>query len=62
MKKGKTLTALILVLEIATIAVLHAVKISQSEKTAASKEISRNNPPEPVDVKQRSTYTLAVFR
>jgi hypothetical protein len=61
MKKGKTLTVLVLVLEIASIAVLHAVKINQSEKTA-SKEVSRNNLPEPVDVKQRSTYSLAVFR
>ena len=61
MKKGKTLTALVLVLEIATIAVLHAVKISQSEKIV-SKEVSRNNPQEPVEMKQRSVYTLAVFR
>ena len=60
MKKGKTLTALVLVLEIASITVLHAVKISQ-EKTA-SKEISKNTPPEPVDVKARPTYTLAEFR
>ena len=61
MKKGKTLTALVLVLEIATITVLHAVKISQSEKTAG-KEISKNTPSEPVDAKPRSTYTLAAFR
>jgi hypothetical protein len=61
MKKGKTLTALVLVLEIATIAVLHAVKISQSEKNA-SKEISRTAPQEPVDAKQRSTYSFAAFR
>lgn len=61
MKKGKTLTALVLVLEIATIAVLHAVKINQSEK-AASKEVSRSNSQEPVDAKQGSTYSLAVFR
>ena len=61
MKKGKTLTVLVLVLEIATITVLHAVKISQSEKTA-SKEISKNTPSEPVDAKARPTYTLAVFR
>jgi hypothetical protein len=61
MKKGKTLTALVLVLEITTIAVLHAVKINQSEKTA-SKEISKSNTPEPVDAKTRPTYTLASFR
>ena len=37
MKKGKSLTVLVLVLEIAFIAVLHAVKINQSEKTAAKR-------------------------
>ena len=61
MKKGKTLTALVLAIEIASIIVLHAVKISQSEKIA-SKEISRNNSSEPVDAKQRSTYSYASFR
>jgi hypothetical protein len=61
MKKGKFLTALVLILEIASITILHAVKISQSEKTA-SKEISKNTPQEPVDAKQRPTYTLAAFR
>jgi len=61
MKKGKFLTALVLVLEIASITVLHAVKISQSEKTA-SKEISKNASPEPVDAKPKPTYSLASFR
>jgi hypothetical protein len=61
MKKGKTLTVLVLILEIATITVLHAVKISQSEKIAG-KEISKNTPSEPVDARQRPTYTLAAFR
>jgi large-conductance mechanosensitive channel len=61
MKKGKFLTALVLILEIASIIILHAVKISQSEKTA-SKEISKNTPQEPVDAKQRPAYTLAAFR
>lgn len=61
MKKGKTLTALVLVLEIASITVLHAVKISQSEKTA-SKEISKNAPQEPADAKQKPTYSFAAFR
>ncbi|HEV2353365.1 MAG TPA: hypothetical protein VGR89_03935 [Puia sp.] len=60
MKKGKTLTALVLVLEIATISVLHAIKISQSEKTAA-KAITRNNTPEPLDAKPHATYTLAAI-
>jgi hypothetical protein len=58
MKKGKTLT--VLALEIATIAVLHAVKINQSEK-ALSKEISRNASSDQ-DSRTRSTYSLAVFK
>jgi hypothetical protein len=61
MKKGKTLTALVLVLEIATIAILHAVKINQLEKVS-NKEISRNIQNEPMDSKQGSTYSLAVFK
>ncbi len=44
MKKGKTLTVLVLVLEITTIAVLHVVKIEKSEKTV-KKEVSRANKP-----------------
>ena len=63
MKKGKTLTALVLVLEIACIAVLHAVKINQTEKSASNKEISKNTLPEPAEGKTRTAaYTLAVFR
>ena len=61
MKKGKTLTAIVLILEIASITILHAVKISQSEKTN-TKEITKNTPPEPSDVKQKATYSLASFR
>ena len=61
MKKGKTLTALVLILEISTIAVLHAVKINHSEKTA-SKEVSKANAPEPVEAKEKPTYMLASFR
>ena len=61
MKKGKTLTALVLVLEIASIAVLHAVKINQTEKTA-SKEISRSVNPEPLDAHAKSTYSLAAYK
>lgn len=62
MKKGKTLTTLVLVLEIACIVVLHAVKINQSEK-AANKEITKNTFPEPVEGKPKTAaYTLAVFR
>ena len=61
MKKGKTLTAIVLILEIATITILHAVKISHSEKTA-TKEITRNTPAEPSEVKPKASYSLASFR
>ena len=61
MKKGKTLTALVLVLEIASIAVLHAVKINQTDKNA-SKEVSRSVNPEPMDSRAKPTYSLAAFK
>jgi hypothetical protein len=62
MKQGKTLTTLVLVLEITCIAVLHAVKINQSEKPA-NKEITKNAFPEPAEGKPKTTaYTLAVFK
>ena len=61
MKKGKTLTVLVLVLEITTIAVLHVVKLNQSERVTA-KEITRNTLPEAADSKPKPTYSLAVFR
>ena len=61
MKKGKALTVLVLALEIATIAVLHAVKINQTEK-AINKEISRNSAADQPDSRTPSTYSLAVFK
>jgi hypothetical protein len=65
MKKGKT-TLVVLALEIVSIAVLHAVKISHSEKNAASREVSRNistaQPENASDSKERSIYSLAIFR
>ena len=62
MKQGKTLTTLVLVLEIACIAILHAVKINQSEKSA-NKEVTKNAFPESTEGKPKTTaYTLAVFR
>ncbi|HEY4060252.1 MAG TPA: hypothetical protein VGM30_00050 [Puia sp.] len=60
MKKGKALTVLVLVLEITTIAILHAVRISHSEK-GNDKEISRNISANQPDTRMRSTYSLAVF-
>jgi len=61
MKKGKTLTLLVLALEITTIVVLHAVRINHSEK-AVNKEISRNISADQPDSRARSTYSLAVFK
>ncbi len=62
MKQGKTLTTLVLVFEIACIAVLHAVKINQAEKPA-NKEITKNAFSEPSEGKAKTTaYNVAVFR
>lgn len=62
MKKGKTSTVFVLALEIAAIAVLHAVKISQNEKNTVNKEISRTVATPQPDMKTRSVYSLAVFK
>lgn len=59
MKKGKTLTALVLVLEIASITVLHAVKINHK---SAGKELSKNSNSEQPEPRSKSTYSLAVFK
>jgi len=42
MKKGKTSTLVVLAVEILTIAVLHAVKISHSGKGTSAREVSKN--------------------
>jgi hypothetical protein len=60
MKKGKTLTLLVLVVEIASITILHAVKINQSERTAA-KEVSKSAS-EVAGSKPKTVYSLAVFK
>ncbi|HMH22879.1 MAG TPA: hypothetical protein VK563_13930 [Puia sp.] len=62
MKQGKNPTLFVLVLEIAAIVVLHAVKISQSEKTSNNKEISRNASSAQPESKTKSSYSLASFR
>lgn len=59
--KGKTLTGIVLIAEIASIVILHAVKITHSEKTAA-KEISRNLSAEAMDTRVKSAITLAVLK
>lgn len=61
MQKGKTLTFLVLVFEIASIVVLHAVKLNQTEKTAA-KENVRNSAAEVSEGHQKTTYSLAAFK
>lgn len=61
MKKGKTLTLLVLAVEIASIVVLHAVKINQTEK-AAIKEGSRNSAAEQADSRAQASYSLALFK
>jgi len=59
--KGKTLTGLVLVIEIASIAILHAVKINHSEKTA--KELSRSIPAaEAMDSRAKPPISLAVLK
>jgi hypothetical protein len=60
MKKGKTLTVLVLAIEIASIIVLHAVKINQSEKTAG-KEVIRNSQAE-VENHPKASYSLVSFK
>jgi hypothetical protein len=61
MQKGKTLTLLVLVVEIASIVILHAVKINTSEKTA-SKETIRNSSVEISNSRQKGSYSLAAFK
>ncbi|HVU95684.1 MAG TPA: hypothetical protein VHE34_10695 [Puia sp.] len=59
--KGKTLTGIVLVVEIASIAILHAVKINHTEKTA--KEFSRSQPAaEAMDNRAKPAITLAVLK
>jgi len=65
MKKGKTSTLVVLAVEILTIVVLHAVKLSQSEKVTSAREVSKNvssqseNQPES---KSGSVFSLASYR
>jgi len=59
--KGRTLTGLVLVIEIASISVLHAVKINKSDRTAA-KEITRNMPSEVTDSRVKPAISLAILK
>lgn len=64
MKKGKTSTLVVLAIEILAIAVLHAVKISQTEKLGNNREVSKNvlNAENQSDTKSGSLFSLAVFK
>jgi len=66
MKKGKkTSTLIVLAVEILTIVVLHAVKISQSEKMTSTRESSKNvsatSESQP-DSKSGATFSFAAYR
>jgi hypothetical protein len=64
MKKGKkNLTVLVLALEIATIVILHTIKINQSGKQsmAIGKEVSRTTSVQAFD-KLRSYFSLASYK
>ena len=66
MKKGKKRSTLIvLAVEILTIVVLHAVKISQSEKMSSTRESSKNatvNSENQLDSKPGSVFSFAAYK
>jgi hypothetical protein len=59
--KGKTATAIVLLLEIASIAILHTVKIIHTERNTV-KEASRSVPGEAMDSRQKSTFSMTAFK
>jgi len=65
MKKRKTSTLVVLAVEILTIAVLHAVKISQSEKRTSAREVSKivsSQPENQPDSKSDAVFSVASYR
>jgi len=65
MKKGKRSTLIVLAVEILTIAVLHAVKINQSEKGTSVREVSKNvasQPENQPDSKSDAIFSVASYR
>ena len=66
MKKGKkTKTLIVLAVEILTIVVLHAVKISQSEKMTSTRESSKNasmTSENQSDSKSGSVFSFAAYK
>jgi hypothetical protein len=62
MEQRKSSTLFVLALEIAAIAVLHTVKIFQSEKAVNNKETTRNISSAQQDSKMKSSYSLSSFK
>ena len=65
MKKGKTTTLVVLAVEILTITVLHAVKLSHSEKLTSAREVSKNvssQPENQPDSKSDAVFSVASYR
>jgi hypothetical protein len=65
MKKGKKTTLIVLAVEILTIVVLHAVKISQSEKVTSTRETFQNASKaseNQSDTKSGSVFSLAAYK
>jgi hypothetical protein len=61
MKKGKSSTLILLIVEIATITVLHAVKINHSGKPG-SKEMGKNIYSSQPESKMGSTFSIALYK
>jgi hypothetical protein len=61
MKKGKSSALILLIIEIATITVLHAVKINHSGKTA-SKELSKDIYSAQPETKTGSAFSVALYK
>jgi hypothetical protein len=61
MKKGKSSALILLIVEIATITVLHAVKINHSGKTA-NKEVSKEIYSTQREAKVGSAFSVALYK
>ena len=65
MKKGKKMHLIVLAVEILTIVVLHAVKISQAEKVTSRREASKNvstTAENQSDSKSGSVFSFAAYK
>lgn len=61
MKKGKSSALILLIIEIATITILHAVKINHSGKTA-NKEVSKGIYSTQPETKIGSAFSIALYK